>query len=67
VLGAVGNGVNVLMSAWTMSAWCWRRPFGHHAGLMDVVVPTCTSAKQFGQAIGQFSWCRPSSPTCNVT
>ncbi len=29
VLGAVGNGVNVLMAGSTTSAWCWRR--GHSA------------------------------------
>ena len=46
VLGVVGNGVNVLMSGSTMSAWCWRR--GRSASCRPASTwssPTSTSAQ----------------------
>jgi isovaleryl-CoA dehydrogenase len=55
VLGAVGNGVNVLMSGLDFERVVLAAgPLGIMQACMDVVVPYVHERKQFGQAIGQF-------------
>ena len=55
VLGAVGNGVNVLMSGLDYERVVLAAgPLGIIQACMDVVVPYVHERKQFGQAIGQF-------------
>jgi isovaleryl-CoA dehydrogenase len=55
VLGAVGRGVNVLMSGLDYErAVLAGGPLGIMAACMDVVVPYMHERKQFGQAIGEF-------------
>jgi isovaleryl-CoA dehydrogenase len=55
VLGAVGNGVNVLMSGLDYERVVLAAgPLGIMQSCMDVVVPYVHERKQFGQAIGQF-------------
>jgi len=55
VLGAVGNGVNVLMSGLDYERVVLAAgPLGIMQACMDVVVPYVHARKQFGQAIGQF-------------
>jgi isovaleryl-CoA dehydrogenase len=55
VLGAVGNGVNVLMSGLDYERVVLAAgPLGIMQACMDVVVPYVHERKQFGQAIGQF-------------
>jgi len=55
VLGAVGNGVNVLMSGLDYERVVLAAgPLGIMQACMDIVVPYVHERKQFGQAIGQF-------------
>jgi len=55
VLGAVGKGVNVLMSGLDYErAVLAAGPCGIMQACMDVVVPYVHERKQFGQAIGEF-------------
>ena len=55
VLGAVGKGVNVLMSGLDYErAVLAAGPLGIMQAAMDVVVPYVHERKQFGQAIGEF-------------
>ena len=55
VLGAVGNGVNVLMSGLDYERVVLAAgPLGIMQACMDVVVPYVHERKQFAQAIGQF-------------
>jgi len=55
VLGAVGNGVNVLMSGLDYERVVLAAgPLGIMQACMDVVVPYMHDRKQFGRAIGQF-------------
>ncbi|HWK34607.1 MAG TPA: isovaleryl-CoA dehydrogenase [Hyphomicrobium sp.] len=55
VLGAVGNGVNVLMSGLDYERVVLAAgPLGIMQACMDVVVPYVHQRQQFGQAIGQF-------------
>ncbi|MDF2097047.1 isovaleryl-CoA dehydrogenase [Aquibaculum arenosum] len=55
VLGAVGKGVNVLMSGLDYErAVLAAGPIGIMQACMDVVVPYIHERKQFGQAIGEF-------------
>ena len=55
VLGAVGRGVNVLMSGLDYErAVLAAGPIGIMQACMDVVLPYVHERKQFGQAIGEF-------------
>src|SRR6476646_3938378 len=55
VLGAVGNGVNVLMSGLDYERVVLAAgPLGIMQACMDVVVPYVHDRKQFGQPIGRF-------------
>ncbi|WP_149535894.1 isovaleryl-CoA dehydrogenase [Siccirubricoccus phaeus] len=55
VLGAVGRGVNVLMSGLDYErAVLAGGPLGIMRACLDVVVPYVHERKQFGQAIGEF-------------
>src|SRR6201988_4460389 len=55
VLGAVGNGVNVLMSGLDYERVVLAAgPLGIMQSCMDVVVPYVHDRKQFGRPIGQF-------------
>ncbi|MBI1214917.1 MAG: isovaleryl-CoA dehydrogenase [Alphaproteobacteria bacterium] len=55
VLGAVGKGVNVLMSGLDYErAVLAAGPLGIMQACMDVVVPYLHERKQFGQSIGEF-------------
>ncbi len=55
VLGAVGRGVNVLMSGLDYErAVLAAGPLGIMQACMDVVLPYVHERKQFGQAIGEF-------------
>ena len=55
VLGAVGNGVNVLMSGLDYERVVLSGgPLGIMQACMDVVVPYVHDRKQFGQPIGRF-------------
>jgi isovaleryl-CoA dehydrogenase len=55
VVGAVGNGVNVLMSGLDYERVVLAAgPLGIMQACMDVVVPYVHDRKQFGQPIGQF-------------
>ena len=55
VLGAVGNGVNVLMSGLDYERVVLAAgPLGIMQACMDVVVPYVHERSQFGQAIGRF-------------
>ncbi len=55
VLGAVGNGVNVLMSGLDYERVVLAAgPLGIMQACMDVVVPYLHDRKQFGQPIGSF-------------
>ncbi|MDP2411890.1 MAG: isovaleryl-CoA dehydrogenase [Pseudolabrys sp.] len=55
VLGAVGNGVNVLMSGLDYERVVLAAgPLGIMQACMDVVVPYVHQRQQFGQAIGRF-------------
>jgi isovaleryl-CoA dehydrogenase len=55
VLGAVGRGVNVLMSGLDFErAVLAAGPLGIMAACMDTVVPYVHDRRQFGQAIGEF-------------
>jgi isovaleryl-CoA dehydrogenase len=55
VLGAVGNGVNVLMSGLDYErAVLAAGPLGIMQACLDVVVPYLHDRKQFGQSIGRF-------------
>jgi len=55
VMGAVGNGVNVLMSGLDYERVVLAaRPLGIMQACMDVVVPYVHDRKQFGQPIGRF-------------
>jgi isovaleryl-CoA dehydrogenase len=55
VLGAVGRGVNVLMSGLDYErAVLAAGPIGIMQACMDVVVPYVHERRQFGQAIGEF-------------
>lgn len=55
VLGAVGNGVNVLMSGLDYERVVLAAgPLGIMQACMDVVVPYVHERKQFGQPIGRF-------------
>jgi isovaleryl-CoA dehydrogenase len=55
VLGAVGNGVNVLMSGLDYERVVLAAgPLGIMQACMDVVVPYLHDRKQFGRPIGQF-------------
>jgi isovaleryl-CoA dehydrogenase len=55
VLGAVGKGVNVLMSGLDYERSVLSGgPLGIMQACMDVVVPYIHDRKQFGQAIGEF-------------
>jgi len=55
VLGAVGNGVNVLMSGLDYErAVLSAGPLGIMQACMDIVVPYVHERQQFGQAIGAF-------------
>ena len=55
VLGAVGNGVNVLMSGLDYERVVLAAgPLGIMQACMDVVMPYVHDRKQFGQPIGQF-------------
>ena len=55
VLGAVGNGVNVLMSGLDYERVVLAAgPLGIMQACMDVVVPYVHDRKQFGQPIGSF-------------
>ena len=55
VLGAVGNGVNVLMSGLDYErAVLAAGPLGIMQACLDVVIPYVHERKQFGQPIGRF-------------
>ena len=55
VLGAIGNGVNVLMSGLDYERVVLAAgPLGIMQSCMDVVVPYVHDRKQFGRPIGQF-------------
>jgi len=55
VLGAVGNGVNVLMSGLDYERVVLAAgPLGIMQACMDVVIPYVHEREQFGQAIGRF-------------
>lgn len=55
VLGAVGRGVNVLMSGLDYErAVLAAGPLGIMQACLDVVIPYVHERKQFGQAIGEF-------------
>jgi isovaleryl-CoA dehydrogenase len=55
VLGAVGNGVNVLMSGLDYERVVLAAgPLGIMQACMDLVVPYVHERQQFGQAIGRF-------------
>ena len=55
VLGAVGKGVNVLMSGLDYErAVLAAGPLGIMQSAMDIVVPYVHERRQFGQAIGEF-------------
>jgi isovaleryl-CoA dehydrogenase len=55
VLGAVGNGVNVLMSGLDYERVVLAAgPLGIMQACLDVVVPYLHDRKQFGRSIGQF-------------
>jgi isovaleryl-CoA dehydrogenase len=55
VLGAVGNGVNVLMSGLDYERVVLAAgPLGIMQACLDVVIPYVHERQQFGQAIGQF-------------
>ena len=55
VLGAVGNGVNVLMSGLDYERVVLAAgPLGIMQACMDVVIPYVHERQQFGQAIGHF-------------
>ena len=55
VLGAVGNGVNVLMSGLDYERVVLAAgPLGIMQACMDVVIPYVHDRKQFGQPIGKF-------------
>src|SRR5271167_3635166 len=55
VLGAVGNGVNVLMSGLDYERVVLAAgPLGIMQACMDVVIPYVHERKQFGQPIGEF-------------
>ena len=55
VLGAVGRGVNVLMSGLDYErAVLAAGPIGIMQAAMDIVIPYVHERKQFGQAIGEF-------------
>ncbi len=55
VLGAVGNGVNVLMSGLDYERVVLAAgPLGLMQACMDLVVPYIHDRKQFGQSIGRF-------------
>ena len=55
VLGAIGRGVNVLMSGLDYErAVLAGGPLGIGQACMDVVIPYIHERKQFGQAIGEF-------------
>ncbi|HEY1472870.1 MAG TPA: isovaleryl-CoA dehydrogenase [Pseudolabrys sp.] len=55
VLGAVGNGVNVLMSGLDYERVVLSAgPLGIMQACMDVVIPYVHERQQFGQAIGRF-------------
>jgi len=55
VLGAVGNGVNVLMSGLDYERVVLAAgPLGLMQACMDVVIPYVHDRKQFGRSIGQF-------------
>jgi isovaleryl-CoA dehydrogenase len=55
VLGAVGNGVNILMSGLDYERVVLAGgPLGIMQACMDVVVPYVHERQQFGQAIGRF-------------
>ena len=55
VLGAVGRGVNVLMSGLDYErAVLAAGPLGIMQACMDVVIPYLHERKQFGQSIGEF-------------
>ena len=55
VLGAIGRGVNVLMSGLDYErAVLAGGPLGIGQACMDVVIPYVHERKQFGQAIGEF-------------
>jgi isovaleryl-CoA dehydrogenase len=55
VLGAVGNGVNVLMSGLDYERVVLAAgPLGIMQGCMDVVIPYMHDRQQFGQPIGRF-------------
>jgi isovaleryl-CoA dehydrogenase len=55
VLGAIGNGVNVLMSGLDYERVVLAAgPLGIMQACMDVVVPYMHDRKQFGRPIGQF-------------
>ncbi|MEA2879983.1 MAG: isovaleryl-CoA dehydrogenase [Hyphomicrobiales bacterium] len=55
VLGAIGNGVNVLMSGLDYERVVLAAgPLGIMQACMDVVVPYVHDRKQFGRPIGQF-------------
>src|SRR5271167_4719127 len=55
VLGAVGRGVNVLMSGLDYErAVLAAGPIGIMQSALDIVVPYVHQRKQFGQAIGEF-------------
>jgi isovaleryl-CoA dehydrogenase len=55
ILGAVGRGVNVLMSGLDYErAVLAGGPLGIMQACMDVVIPYVHERKQFGQAIGEF-------------
>jgi isovaleryl-CoA dehydrogenase len=55
VLGAVGNGVNVLMSGLDYERVVLSAgPLGLMQACMDVVIPYLHDRKQFGRPIGQF-------------
>jgi isovaleryl-CoA dehydrogenase len=55
ILGAVGNGVNVLMSGLDYERVVLAAgPLGIMQACMDVVIPYVHERQQFGQAIGRF-------------
>jgi isovaleryl-CoA dehydrogenase len=65
VLGAVGRGVNVLMSGLDYErAVLAAGPLGIMQACLDVVIPYVHERKQFGQPIGEFQLSRASWPIC---
>jgi len=66
VLGAVGNGVNVLMSGLDYERLVLAGgPLGIMQACLDLVIPYVHERQQFGQPIRRnFSSFRPSLPTC---